>query len=908
MPLAAGTRLGAYEVIDALGAGGMGEVYRARDTKLGRSVAIKVISEACLFDSDHVARFDREAKVLASLNHPRIATLYGMEQSAGRHFLVMELVEGETLADRLRRGAMPVADALGVAQQIAEALEAAHERGVIHRDLKPANVKVTPDERVKVLDFGLAKAIAREQASVDTNSPTLSMRATQIGVILGTAAYMSPEQAKGAPVDHRSDIFSFGVVLFEMLAGRRPFQGDTAADVLASVLVRDADVDSLSPALSPRLRDLLRRCLEKQPKRRWQAIGDVRAEIETIAATPQAPVPSVQPIGATRPLWKRVVPFIGVAALASGLTYLAVWRLRPAASRPAVVRFSLTMSGGQNSAGGAGRRFLAISPDGTRIAYFSVGRLFLRSLSDLEATPIQGVETAQQSTSPAFSPDSQSIAYWASDRTLKRIGVAGGAAVTICPLATNPMGLSWDADGIVFTQGPQILRVSATGGNPELLVTFKSDELVDSPQMLPDGQTVLFTLNPAAPSPDSWDRAAVVVQSLKTGERKTLVSGGADGRYLPTGHLMYALGGTLLALPFDLRQMRTTGQPVPVVEGVRRVTGGASGAAQVTFSNTGSLVYVTGPPGSAATQFDLAFTDRKGSIEPLRLPSASYEYPRVSPDGKQIAFGTEDSKEAVVWVYDLAATKALRRLTFGGRNRFPVWSSDGQRIAFQSDREGDLAVFWQRADGSGVPERLTKPEQGTAHVPDSWSPVGDPLAVTVVKGSSFSLAMHSVREGRTTEFDSVKSSALPTAMFSRDGRWVAYSSSEGGTAGTQVYVQPFPPTGARYQIFAKPADNPHHPLWSPDGKELLYVPRVGAFEAVSVITEPTLAFGNPAPVPRVFPTAAPTTPRTFDITPAGKIVSVIVSGQTSTAAADRPVLHVVLNWFDELNARVPPAR
>ncbi|HEY7476354.1 MAG TPA: serine/threonine-protein kinase, partial [Vicinamibacterales bacterium] len=324
-----GTTIGGYEVVDKLGEGGMGEVYRARDTRLGRSVAIKVISEACLLDADRVARFDREAKVLASLNHPRIATLYGMEESAGRHFLVMELVEGETLADRLRRGAMPVADALDVAQQIAEALEAAHECGVIHRDLKPANVKITPDERVKVLDFGLAKAVETEQTAVDTSSPTLSMRATQMGVILGTAAYMSPEQAKAARVDHRSDIFSFGVVLYEMLAGRRPFQGDTAGDVLASVIVRDADLDSLPPAVPLRLRDLLRRCLEKQPKKRWQAIGDVRAEIETIAATPQAPGPSVQTTSASPPLWKRVMPFVGVAALASGLTYAAAWQFRP---------------------------------------------------------------------------------------------------------------------------------------------------------------------------------------------------------------------------------------------------------------------------------------------------------------------------------------------------------------------------------------------------------------------------------------------------------------------------------------------------------------------------------------------------------------------------------------------------
>ncbi len=693
-----------------------------------------------------------------------------------------------------------------------------------------------------------------------------------------------------------------------MLAGRRPFHGDTLADVLASVIVRDADLDSLPPAVTPRLRDLLRRCLEKQPKRRWQAIGDVRAEIETIAATPETPAPSVQLTSASSPLWKRVIPFISVAALASGLTYVAAWRFRPTAARPSVVRFSLTMPEGQQLMIAAGRRFLAISPDGNRIAYFSRGQLFLRSLSDLATISIQGVETAQQSSIPAFSPDSQSIAYWASDRTLKRIDLRGGAALTICPVATNPRGLSWGPDGIVFTQDSQILRVSATGGNPELLVSSKPDEVADGPQVLPDGQTILFTLNPGALSPESWDRAAVVVQSLKTGERKTLVSGGADGRYLSTGHLMYVLGGTLIARAFDLRGLQAIGPPVPIVEGVRRVTGGASGAALASYSNNGSLVYVPGPAGSAAAQFDVALSDRKGSIEPLGLPPASYVYPRVSPDGKQITLGTEDGQEAVVWVYDLAGRSGPpRRLTFGGRNRFPVWSSDGQRIAFQSDREGDLAVFWQRADGSGPPERLTKPESGTAHVPDSWSRDGDHLAVTVVRGASFSLATHSVREGKTTKFDNVTSGALPTAMFSRDGRWLAYSSSDSGTAGTHVYVQPFPPTGARYQIFAKAADNPHHPLWSPDDRELFYIPRVGGFEAVKVITQPTFDLGNAVQIPRVFPTAPPTTPRTFDITPTGRIVSVIARAQT-TAAPTPPMIHVVLNWFDELNARVPAAR
>jgi serine/threonine protein kinase len=441
MALASGTTLGVYEITAALGAGGLGEVYRARDTKLGRSVAIKVLPEAFQFDTDRLARFAREARMLASLNHPNIAALHGMEQSEERLFLVMELVEGETLADRLLRGPMPVTESLAVARQIAEALEAAHEKGVIHRDLKPANVKITPDDQVKVLDFGLAKAMESEHAAASiANSPTLSRMATEAGVILGTAAYMSPEQGKGVPADPRSDIFSFGAVLFEMLTGRRPFQGETAADVLASVLVRDPDLAALPAALNPRITDLVRRCLEKPPKRRWQAIGDIRAEIEAILAAP-ATISTAPPSPPPVPLWRRAIPLAVVAIVSAALATLVTWSRTSSRSRPAVTRFSVGLPENQQILA-TGRQVLAFSPDGTQLAYAANGRLFLRTMSALEVHPIQGTETTDGITSVAFSPDGHSLVFWAADRTMKRVPVGGGAAITIGTVE-NPLGISW---------------------------------------------------------------------------------------------------------------------------------------------------------------------------------------------------------------------------------------------------------------------------------------------------------------------------------------------------------------------------------------------------------------------------------------------------------------------------------
>jgi len=897
-----GTTLAHYRIDSLLGAGGMGEVYRAHDTKLGRAVAVKVLPDAFAYDPDRVARFEREAKVLASLNHPHIAALYGMEESGGRHFLVMELVEGETLAERLRRGAIAVDEALKVAHQIVDALEAAHEKGIVHRDLKPANVKITPEEKVKVLDFGLAKAMEPASQgsghSALTHSPTLSMAATQAGMILGTAAYMSPEQAQGLTADARSDVFSFGVVLFEMLTGRQPFFGDTAAAILASVIVREADLGALPPDLNPRLRELLGRCLEKNPKRRWQAVGDLRAEVEAVRAAPHSSLTVATVVAPPLPLWKRAIPVAAASLLTAAITSGVWWSFRPSPAPPPVTRFPFTLGEGQQFSF-VNRQLIDISPDGTQIVYAVNRQLYLRSMSELEARAIPGTETGAGVANPVFSPDGRSIAFWSiADQTLKKIAVSGGAAVTICR-ADSLFGMSWGADGILFGQGTKgILRVSANGGKPEVIVSVKSDEAAHGPQVLPGGQVVLFTLATANTSSAGWDKARIVVQSLKSGERKTLIEGGSDARYLPTGHIVYALGGVVFAVPFDLPRLEVTKGPVPVVEGVRR-SGGFTGSAQFAVSRTGSLVFIPGPAGTSSGQLGLGLTDLKGISEPLRVSPGTYTSPRMSPDGKNVAFGTDEGKEANISIYDLVGTNLPRRLTFGGRNRFPIWSADGQRVTFQSDFQGDLAIFWQRADGAGIAERLTKPEQGTSHVPDSWSPDGKTLLLDVVKGSSTSLWAFTLQDPKAVPFGNVQALQPTNAVFSPNGRWVAYTSNEGGTS--TVYVQPFPATGAKYQL-----PTSHHAVWAPDGKSLFYVPNTGGLAVVSVTTLPTFTFGNPSSVPRGFATAASADVRNHDITPDGqRFIGTTNAGQGPPGASSAPQIHVVLNWFEELKTQVP---
>lgn len=444
------------------------------------------------------------------------------------------------------------------------------------------------------------------------------------------------------------------------------------------------------------------------------------------------------------------------------------------------------------------------------------------------------------------------------------------------------------------------MRVSPSGGKPELIVSLKTDEAVCCPQLLPGGQALLYSLAKGT-GEHRWDTGQVVVQSLQSGERKILVEGGSDGRYLPTGHITYSLGGVVLAVPFDLARFEVRGGPVPVLEGVRRVLSGAAAATQFAVSDTGTLAYIPGPR-TASSFFQLALIDRKGGTEILKLPAASYQFPRISPDGRHIAFGTDDGKEAIVWIYELSGASSVRRLTFGGNNRFPIWSSASEWVAFQSDRDGDLGIFRQRADGTGKADRLTKPEQGTSHVPESWSPDGARFLFSVTKGRNVTLHTFTLHDRKTEAYGDVHGSIPTTAVFSPDGRWVAYQAGVSGN--NAVYVQPFPSTGAKYQISK---GNAHHPLWSPDGKELIYIPARARPVVIKVTTQPNFTFTDPIPVPTTWTEFGPSTPRTYDITPdGGKYVGIVEPGDSSSAGVPAaPRIHVVVNWFEELQQRVP---
>jgi serine/threonine-protein kinase len=874
----------------------MGEVYRARDTNLGREVALKTLPDSVTHDADRLVRFRREAQVLAALNHPHIGSIYGLEEIDGQRVLVLELVEGETLAARIAQGPLPVKEALVIAREIAEALQSAHDRGIVHRDLKPANIALTAHDRVKVLDFGLAKAteaVATSGALDPLNSPTVTSPAmlTGIGVILGTAAYMSPEQAKGRAADRRSDVWAFGCVLYEMLTGRRAFGGSDVTDTLAAVLKSDPLWNALPPSLPPPVRSLLEGCLEKDHRER---ISDISTALFVLKRSPSAPVHVQRPAPSARSWAIRSLLFVAAAA-AGAAAAVVLWPRQPPSAAP-VARFVMEVPGrGQLT---LSRRLLAVSPDGTRIVFVADGRLYLRSLSDVESRPIPGGDPGMH---PAFSPDGQSIVFW-SQPSLKRIPITGGVPITISETAPAPFGIHWSDHGIVFIQpGTGILRVSPNGGTPETLVPLDPAEgLAHAPQLLPDGDSLLFTLaRVGPPTSNFWDKAEVVVQSLKTGKRKTLISAGSDGRYLSSGHLVYMVEGTMMAARFDLRRLELTSDNVPVVEGIRRSSPAVGNATQFEISDTGVLAYVAGPV--RAGQDDLFLYDRKGGMTALNLPRGTYGYPRVSPDAKWIAVETSDVRQAVISLYHLSGTSSLRRLTFGGNNRLPIWSADGRRVVFQSDREKDLAIFWQPVDG-GTAERLTRPEPGTSHVPESWAPAGDVFLFSATKELETVLWTFSIRDRKATRFSDVTSRGVPTnAVFHPNGRWVAYQAGESGTGEATTYVQPFPPTGAKYEI-----GRGGRPMWSRDGKELFYVPGPSQFSVVSVRTEPMFGFSPPTAVPRRFGLAPPLSPRPYDILPDGRLVSVDAVNLAGDQQSQQ--IQVVLNWYEELRAKLPPAR
>jgi eukaryotic-like serine/threonine-protein kinase len=917
-----GQNIGPFHIVGKLGEGGMGEVYRARDTRLKRDVALKILPASFAMDADRLARFQREAEVLASLNHPNIAAIYGLEEGpvpdfasgassgkeAGRHMraLVMELVEGETLADRIARGPIPMDEALPIAKQITEALEAAHEQGITHRDLKPANIKVRPDGTVKVLDFGLAKLAESPGSSTSdaSLSPTITSPAmmTGVGVLLGTAAYMSPEQAKGKSADKRSDIWAFGCVLYEMLTGRPSFPGDTIAEVLASVLKSDADLTLLPAHLNPKITELLRRCLAKDPKRRWHAAGDVRMEIEAILADPDGLTVRADLSAARGPLWKRAVPFAAIAVVAAALSAAVVWNVRPAPAA-SIARLSIVLPDGQLLTR-SGRHNIAVSPDGQNIVYVANKQLYLRAMGDVEARPIRG--TSQDVNTPFFSPDGLWIGFFSvDDGTLKKIATTGGAPVTITRIA-NPFGAMWDTDDrIIVGQGAQgIVRISANGGMPETIVNVRDGEQAHGPQMLPDGEHVLFTLAKGTAQVESrWDQAQIVVQSLRSGERTILINGGSDARYVPTGHIVYALGNDLLAVPFDERSLTVTRGPVPILGGVGRPAPANTGATYLSFSQSGALAYFVSDADIRAGR-SLGTVDRKGVFAAMPTPRQAYADPRISPDGKQLAVSVaSDTEAANIWIYDVIGALAPRRLTFGGANFSPAWMPDGRRVIFISNRDDNLnAIYWQAADGSGSAERLTDPK---AVQPTQVRPSAD--GETVVyrdakgDGDIWVLSLegdrkpHAVISGPGNQSD---------ASLSPDGRWMLYTSNETGRTG--IFVQPFPPTGAKYQITKSSFNDP---LWSPDGRQIFCIELLseGGFRlaAVDVRTESGFTYANPTRLldkmavevaPGVWP---------YDVTLDGRQFVVFGHTADSDPATEGREIRVTLNWFEELKRLVP---
>ncbi len=889
-----------------LGRGGMGEVYRAHDLQLHRDVALKMLPKSFAFARNRVERFKREAQVLAALNHPNIAGIHGLEESDGVYALVLELVEGPTLADRLAGGPIRIEEALSIARQIAVALQAAHERGIVHRDLKPANLKAPDEGPLKVLDFGLAKlndepgATDSSSASskLPTNAPTLAMSAD--GGILGTAAYMSPEQALGKGVDKRTDIWAFGCVLFEMLTGTRAFAGATIKATLESVLQSQPSFENLPASVPPAVRTLLQRCLEKDRTRRVTEAATLVYVLDQAA--------SLAPAIAVRERDRRWM----LAALAAGILACGLlWSRWPSPSRVPIVRFALSKFDGQLMI--MGRMHIAVSPDGSRLVYHSSGRAFLRELSEQDARPLLTSGTFVSQT--AFSPDGRSLAAWFGEYGgIKRMEISGGAPVPVCR-AENVLGMTWDQSGILIGQGAKgIIRCPANGrGAPQQLATVEAGEEADGPQILPGGNTLLFTIAKTAEGPSRWDTARVVVQSLESRERKTVFEGGSAARYVPTGHLLYVRGGTLFAVPFDVSRGRVSGQAVAVVQGVRRTAEGFTGGAQFAVSNSGHLFYIPGPVTAGTSDRTIALADRAGVVTRLPIPPGPYVYTRASRDGARLAVGTDDGKEAAVWICRLPEkSAALQRLTMEGRNRYPIWSPDGTRVAFQSDRGGEQAIYVQRVDGIGRPGRLAGAQNGASLIPESWSPDGRWILLSQQKGSDFSLWTLSLQDGRLQPLE-VRSQRMIGATFSPDGRWIAYSLSGGDdrplmSPDRGVFVQPFPPTGAIYQAPKVLID--FHPVWSPNGRELMYVSAaaLGQLATVRVVTHDGLTFGEPVTSQFRINPRINTQQRAYDVLPDGRFVGLIDASEPEGSLANGTEIRVVLNWFEELKTRVQPGR
>ena len=898
MPLEPGTTLGPYQVTAKIGEGGMGEVYQARDTKLDRDVALKVLPEAFAADEDRLARFEREAKVLASLNHPNIGAIHGLEEADGGTFkaLVLELIEGPTLADRITQGPIPFDEALPIAKQIAQALEAAHEQGVIHRDLKPANVKVKADGTVKVLDFGLAKAFQAGSSDPSVSlSPTISLTAaaTQIGMVIGTAAYMAPEQAKGRPVDKRADIWAYGAVVFEMLTGTRPFVGDDVSTTLARVIDREPDWTLLPRDVPAVLTVFLRRCLTKDPKQRIRDIGDVSLALD--GGFEEAVSPSPQAVGTQPRRWPRFGVTAGIALATAAVTGITVWSVTRPVPAPALIgRFAIPLDEGQRFSS-TDFRTVAISPDGARLVYVANQSLWLRSLDQLQATEVSGAAGAW---SPFFSTDGQSIGFFA-DGQLKSVSVSGGAPVTLGATSNDPFGASWGPDDTIwFGQGPQgISQVPGTGGTPEVVFSVDDGESAHGPQMLPGGEWVLFTLRP--PSAAAWDDAQIVAQSLVTNERVVIIQRGRDARYMPTGHLVYLLNGVLFAVGFDPEALEVVGGSVSLVEQIAHARGtgvGQTGAGHFAVSATGSLVYASATSLSRRT---LAWVDRDGRAEPLTdLPADAYTSVTVSPDGSTLALDVGE-QASNIWIYDIArGTRSL--LTTGSADAHSaVWTVDERQVVFSSQRDGSAGLYRQNADGTGEAELLLTDDDAQVLIPNSLASTGGTLVVMRRRNQRNDLTRVSLEGEPALEVLLDSEFSEDRADISPSGDWIAYESNRSGR--NEIYIERFPDLGDRQTISSGGGQQPR---WSADGRELFYLgPEANRLMVVPVTMGPGLDVG--APDTRVEGQFFDFLGRSaYDVAPDGRVV-IIRRGDGTSEDAASPRLSVVLNWHTELLERVP---
>jgi eukaryotic-like serine/threonine-protein kinase len=896
MLLMIGKALGHYQVGEQLGRGGMGEVYAADDLNLNRKVALKFLPDAFTGDPERMARFEREAKLLASLNHANIAAIYGLEQAEGKRFLVLELVEGETLAQRLGKGPLPVDETLGICKQIADGLEAAHEKGVIHRDLKPANVMITEEDKVKILDFGLAKALSDETQSIDSSqSPTLTEAMTRPGVILGTAAYMSPEQAKGKAVDKRADIWAFGCILYECLTGKKAFEGETVTETLAALLKSEPDWQALPAATPSNIRFVLRCCLEKDKGRRFHHAADLRIEIEDAYDIGQAAAPAIAP---RRYLAWAAAAIAGVL-LGGAVTGWLMWTFnRP--SPPATQRLSIVPAQEAPVAFfGSPGLSLAISPDGTRVAYVGAGKketqLFVRSLGDSAVRAIPGTEGAFQ---PFFSPDGQWIAFF-TQTELKKVALGGGNPITLTSKLDGGMwcfGEWGDDDIIIFSNlNHGLRRVSADGGKTEQLRAVKSADgevFYNQPDFIHGIRAVLFSVFFSQQRDPRID--AIM---LNTGERRIVVENADNPHYLRSGYLLFQRDKSLLIAPFDAKRLRLTGPAVPLIDQVRR-DGSTSDQfiAQLAVSWNGTLAYVPAVDRAAET---LGWVSREGKFQAIGLPPNSFDYPRLSPGGKQLAFELQRDKESEVHIYDLVRGTTTR-LTQAGSELWPAWRPNGTELAVFSVKPDAQGIYLKNLDGS---ERLLlKASSDEALRPGSWSPDGTLMAYTVQKGGQHDIWVLTMGDKPAAHPYLNGSASEHSPMFSPDGRWLAYVSNDSGRG--EVYVRRYP-EGERLAVST---GGGWGPVWHPDGKELFYQALSESFQMYEVRVEmkagtilpgsPKLLFNqsqtNATGLTEVYSSSSNWGPE-YDVDPDGRFVMVKGVNPLST----REIV-LVQNWFTEL--------